>query len=199
MFEREKLSGNNFNDWFRQLKLVLRVKKKMYVIEQPLTAAPATDSEANVLAEWNALYDAYNEKSNKKSHKAKGKGKANGKGKDKPVYIPKPKNPKPAAKEHPSKDDTCHHCKEVGHWKRNCPIYFVELLKKKMQVGSASSSGKMTRKSFLHRSEKDYALESVTRILNMVLTKKVDKSPYELGYGKVPNLYYLKVEVVRRL
>ncbi|GJZ80009.1 hypothetical protein Tco_0644846 [Tanacetum coccineum] len=46
MFEREKLSGNNFNDWFHQLKLVLRVEKKMYVIEQPLPAAPAADSEA---------------------------------------------------------------------------------------------------------------------------------------------------------
>ncbi|GJT18973.1 putative reverse transcriptase domain-containing protein [Tanacetum coccineum] len=41
MFEREKLSGNNFNDWFRQLKLVLRVEKKMYVIEQPIPPAPA--------------------------------------------------------------------------------------------------------------------------------------------------------------
>ncbi|GKE75763.1 hypothetical protein Tco_1537804 [Tanacetum coccineum] len=46
MFEREKLSGNNFNDWFCQLKLVLRVEKKMYVNEQPLPAAPAADSEA---------------------------------------------------------------------------------------------------------------------------------------------------------
>ncbi|GJX70948.1 retrotransposon protein, putative, ty1-copia subclass [Tanacetum coccineum] len=58
------------------------------------------------------------QKSNKKSLKAKGKGKANGKGKDKQVYIPKPKNPKPSAKEHPAKDDTCHHYKEVGHVKR---------------------------------------------------------------------------------
>ncbi|GJU77076.1 retrotransposon protein, putative, ty1-copia subclass [Tanacetum coccineum] len=57
-------------------------------------------------------------KTNKKSLKAKGKGKANGKGKDKHGYISKPKNPKPTAKEHPSKDDACHHCKEVGHWKR---------------------------------------------------------------------------------
>ncbi|GJZ15459.1 retrotransposon protein, putative, ty1-copia subclass [Tanacetum coccineum] len=187
MFEREKLSGNNFNDWFRQLKLVLRVEKKMYVIEQPLPAAPAADSQAQVLSQWNAVYDAYNEvacqilssmtselhrqfensspyvmikdlksmfekqdlivglilngytkdftrcglpkkaetpqvmtikggkiqKANKKSLKAKGKGKANGKGKDKQVYIPKPKNPKPSAKEHPAKDDTCHHYKEV--------------------------------------------------------------------------------------
>ncbi|GJU44687.1 retrotransposon protein, putative, ty1-copia subclass [Tanacetum coccineum] len=34
---------------------------------------------------------------------------------------------------------------------------------------------------------------SATRILNMVPTKKVDKTPYELWYGKVPNLSYLKV------
>ncbi|GJX26151.1 retrotransposon protein, putative, ty1-copia subclass [Tanacetum coccineum] len=39
----------------------------------------------------------------------------------------------------------------------------------------------------------DYALECATRILNMVPTKKVDKTPYELWYGKVPNLSYLKV------
>ncbi|GJY16765.1 hypothetical protein Tco_0387187 [Tanacetum coccineum] len=53
------------------------------------------------------------QKSKKKSLKAKGKGKANGKGNNKQVYIPQPKNPKPSAKEHPAKDDTCHHCKEV--------------------------------------------------------------------------------------
>ncbi|GJQ97313.1 hypothetical protein Tco_0008452 [Tanacetum coccineum] len=58
---KEKLSGNNFNDWFRQLKLVLRVEKKMFVIEQPLPAAPAANFEAQVLLEWNAVYDAYNE------------------------------------------------------------------------------------------------------------------------------------------
>ncbi|GJT39395.1 arginine--tRNA ligase, chloroplastic/mitochondrial-like protein isoform X2 [Tanacetum coccineum] len=40
MFEKEKLSGNNFNDWFARLKLVLRVEKKMHVIEQPLPPAP---------------------------------------------------------------------------------------------------------------------------------------------------------------
>nr|GFB16853.1 zinc finger, CCHC-type [Tanacetum cinerariifolium] len=33
----------------------------MYVIEQPLPAAPAADSTTNVLAEWNAIYDPYNE------------------------------------------------------------------------------------------------------------------------------------------
>ncbi|GKD98486.1 hypothetical protein Tco_1382383 [Tanacetum coccineum] len=33
----------------------------MFVIEQPLPAAPAADSEAQVLAQWNAVYDTYNE------------------------------------------------------------------------------------------------------------------------------------------
>ncbi|GJT44214.1 putative reverse transcriptase domain-containing protein [Tanacetum coccineum] len=229
IFERAKLSGNNFNDWFRQLKLVLRVEKKMHVIEQPLPAAHAADSQAQfensspydmikelksmfenqagverfdliqtfhackqrrdlivglilngltkdfvgfvrnynmhnmgkTIGELHAMLIEYEkgllkkaetsqvmmikgggkiQKANKKSLKAKGKVKANGKGKDKQVYIPKPKNPKPSAKEHPAKDDTCHHYKEVGHCKRNCPAYLAELIKKKKQVGTASSS-----------------------------------------------------------
>ncbi|GKE98340.1 hypothetical protein Tco_0021691, partial [Tanacetum coccineum] len=199
---KEKLSGNNFNDWFRQLKLVLRVEKKMFVIEQPIPPALAADSAKicwqnrmqymmltmrwlvlcsgikgyveqveclgyvlpqdlsvglildgltsdfarfvrnynmhntrKTIGELHAMLIEYEkglpkkaetpqvmvirggkiQKTNKKSLKAKGKGKANGKGKDKQVYIPKPKNPKPIAKEHPAKDDTCHHCKEVGY------------------------------------------------------------------------------------
>ncbi|GJY52357.1 retrotransposon protein, putative, ty1-copia subclass [Tanacetum coccineum] len=293
MFEKEKLSGNNFNDWFARLKLVLRVEKKMHVIEQPLPPAPEAGAEPNIVAQWTALYDAHTEiaclmlgsmtpelhrqfemhypydmiqelrsmfekqagvekfdliqsfhackqeegksvadyvlkmkgyveqlerlgymlpqdisvglilngltkdfvgfvrnynmhnmgktigeihamlieyekglpkkaetpqvmmirggkiqKANKKSLNAKGQNKVKGKGKDKKVYIPKPKNPKPTAMERPTKDDACHHCKEVGHWKRNCLVYLVELLKKKKQVGSASSSGIFTIELF---------------------------------------------------
>ncbi|GJU12414.1 retrotransposon protein, putative, ty1-copia subclass [Tanacetum coccineum] len=249
MFEREKLSRNNFNEWLRRLKLVLRVKKKMFIIEQPIPPAHAADSKANVLTEWNAVYDAHNEvaclmlgsmtpelhrhfencspyemvhelkamfekqarvesvglilnglisdfvgfvrnynmhnmgktigelhamlikyekglpkkaetpqvmmiksskiqKANKKLCKAKGKGKANGKGKDKQVYIPKPKNSKPAAKEHPAKDDTCHHREEVGYWKMNYPVYLAKLLNKQKLVGTSSSSGIFTIELF---------------------------------------------------
>ncbi|GKA68944.1 hypothetical protein Tco_0775008 [Tanacetum coccineum] len=42
MFE---ISGNNFNDWFCQLKMVLRVERKLFVIEQPISLASPTDSE----------------------------------------------------------------------------------------------------------------------------------------------------------
>nr|GFD23370.1 retrotransposon protein, putative, Ty1-copia subclass [Tanacetum cinerariifolium] len=38
-----------------------------------------------------------------------------------------------------------------------------------------------------------FFLESAVRILNMVPTKNVDKTPYEIWHGKVPNLSYLNV------
>ncbi|GKB12202.1 hypothetical protein Tco_0846125 [Tanacetum coccineum] len=38
-----------------------------------------------------------------------------------------------------------------------------------------------------------HRVESAARILNMVSTKKVDKTTYELWYGKVPNLSYLMI------
>nr|GEU40155.1 zinc finger, CCHC-type [Tanacetum cinerariifolium] len=39
----------------------------------------------------------------------------------------------------------------------------------------------------------DYALETAARILNMVPTKKVDKTPYEIWHGQAPKLSYLKI------
>ncbi|GKA18765.1 hypothetical protein Tco_0698680 [Tanacetum coccineum] len=59
MFESEKLFGTNFNDWFHSLKMLLRVEKKMFVIEQSIPPAPAANSEAQVLAKWNVVYDAH--------------------------------------------------------------------------------------------------------------------------------------------
>ncbi|GJT08740.1 hypothetical protein Tco_0843202 [Tanacetum coccineum] len=59
MFESEKLSGSNFNDWFRSLKLVLRVDKKLYVIEQPIPPSHAAGSTHQAFVEWNIIYDAH--------------------------------------------------------------------------------------------------------------------------------------------
>ncbi|GJT30935.1 retrotransposon protein, putative, ty1-copia subclass [Tanacetum coccineum] len=39
----------------------------------------------------------------------------------------------------------------------------------------------------------DYALETAACILDMVPTKKVDKTPYEIWHGQAPKLSYLKV------
>ncbi|PWA51907.1 NB-ARC domains-containing protein [Artemisia annua] len=43
---------------------------------------------------------------------------------------PQPKknsNPPPVKKDNPKKDQGCHYCNVVGHWKRNCPLYLDEL------------------------------------------------------------------------
>nr|GEW34959.1 retrotransposon protein, putative, Ty1-copia subclass [Tanacetum cinerariifolium] len=51
----------------------------------------------------------------------------------------------------------------------------------------------MTSQTTPPKSFWDYALETAARILNMVPTKKVEKTPYEVWHGKVPKLSYLKV------
>nr|GEU38864.1 zinc finger, CCHC-type [Tanacetum cinerariifolium] len=210
----------------------------------------------------------------KKAHKAAKGNQGNGKAKIgyAPVpalpFSPKPKNPPTPKKNNPTKDAICHQCGEVGHWRRNCPIYLAKLMKKKKLSQGASASGIFTIELYsfpsiswvyntgygthmcittqgLRRSKKlkprvlslyevanqlektikslcsdcrdrrnrtlldmvrfmmsqttlpksfwDYALESAARILNMVLNKKVDKTPYEVWHGKASKLSYLKV------
>nr|GEX65299.1 zinc finger, CCHC-type [Tanacetum cinerariifolium] len=63
--------------------------------------------------------------------------------KHKPSYAPKSKNPLPPKKDNPAKDTICYQYGEVGHWRRNSPIYLAELLKKKISQG-ASTSGIFT-------------------------------------------------------
>ncbi|GJZ63978.1 RNA-directed DNA polymerase, eukaryota, reverse transcriptase zinc-binding domain protein [Tanacetum coccineum] len=238
MSERENLSGNNFNDWFRQLKLVLRVEKKMFVIEQPLPAAPAADSEAQVLSQWNAVYDAYNEVAclilgsmTPEIHRQF---------KNSAPYdmIKELKSmfEKQARVERFDLIHTFYACKQedgklVTEYVLKMKGYLEQLerlgyvLPQDLSVGlifnglisdfagfltppyTPQHNGVSERRNrtlldmvrsmmnltTLPLSFWDYALESATRILNMVPTKKVDKTPYELWYGKVPNLSYLKV------
>ncbi|GJX64439.1 zinc finger, CCHC-type containing protein [Tanacetum coccineum] len=86
---------------------------------------------------------------NKKPSKAAKGVQRKGKGKKayanaKPSYAPKPKNLPPPKKDNPVKDAIYHHCGEVGHWRRNCPTYLTELLKKKQLAQRASTSGIFT-------------------------------------------------------
>nr|GEX18962.1 hypothetical protein [Tanacetum cinerariifolium] len=87
-------------------------------------------------SEFQAFVQNYNMQSMEKTisgrvQKYKPQGKAKGKGKGKGPqnsYPTKPKKPS-------EKDGQCHHCKEEGHWKRNCPVYLAELMKKKKKIG----------------------------------------------------------------
>ncbi|GJV29092.1 retrotransposon protein, putative, ty1-copia subclass [Tanacetum coccineum] len=51
----------------------------------------------------------------------------------------------------------------------------------------------MMSQTTLPKSLWDYSLESAACILNMVSTKKVEKTPYEVWHGQAPKLSYLKV------
>nr|GFA00772.1 zinc finger, CCHC-type [Tanacetum cinerariifolium] len=61
-----------------------------------------------------------------------------GNGKIKQAYAPKPKIPPPPKRKNPAKDSICYECGEVGHWKRNCPPYLAELMKKKKNAASGA-------------------------------------------------------------
>nr|GFA44932.1 zinc finger, CCHC-type [Tanacetum cinerariifolium] len=79
-------------------------------------------------------------KGNNKHKKPKSQSAARGqnqeKGKNKVTYAPKPKIlPLPKRKDL-VKNLICHECGEAGHWKRNCPQYLAELLKKKKNTAS---------------------------------------------------------------
>ncbi|GJY32064.1 zinc finger, CCHC-type containing protein [Tanacetum coccineum] len=86
-----------------------------------------------------AIREGKIQKDQRKLQRAKGKDK----GKNKLAYAPKPKIPPPPKRDNTVKDSICHHYKEVGHWRRNCPSYQAELEKRK-EASMASTSGIFT-------------------------------------------------------
>ncbi|GJS66434.1 retrotransposon protein, putative, ty1-copia subclass [Tanacetum coccineum] len=84
-----------------------------------------------------------------KPHKAAKGGQGKGKSKmgyapNNAPFAPKPKTPPPPKKDNPAKDVICHQCGKIGHWRRNCPVYLAELMKKKKLSQGASTSGIFT-------------------------------------------------------
>ncbi|GKB78378.1 zinc finger, CCHC-type containing protein, partial [Tanacetum coccineum] len=242
-FEKQKLTGPNFIDWYRQLHLVLSTEDKENYLEHPIPEAPVAppgqqvppaaaaahvawvkgQKEVAVLIlltmdleiQWNlahlGAYDMLQElkamfskqveqellhfvqnynmhgmgktvnelhamlklheetlpkkdanhalhairagrvqknQKNKKPHKA-AKGGQGKKGKigyasNNVSFAPKTKTSPPPKKENPVNDAIFHQCGKVGHWRRNCPVYLIELMKKKKLSQGASTSGIIT-------------------------------------------------------
>nr|GFB06816.1 hypothetical protein [Tanacetum cinerariifolium] len=44
-FEKQKLTGPNFIDWYRQLRIVLLIEDKLNYLEQPISPAPVAPEE----------------------------------------------------------------------------------------------------------------------------------------------------------
>nr|GEU52472.1 retrotransposon protein, putative, Ty1-copia subclass [Tanacetum cinerariifolium] len=76
-------------------------------------------------------------------------------------FAPKPKTPLPPKKDNPAKDSICHQCGEVGHWRRNRPVYLAELMKKKKLSQGASTSGSTGNKKRIEKLQHDGLLNSI--------------------------------------
>ncbi|GJV60935.1 retrotransposon protein, putative, ty1-copia subclass [Tanacetum coccineum] len=132
------------------LRIVLRSEGKLAHLEQPLIPPPYPVASQAARDAFEALYDAQ-----KRWHvlclviageeRAKGKGK----GKKKLAYVPKAKIISPPKRDNLEKDYICHHCKEVGHWRRNFSSYHAEL-KKRKNASMASTSGIFTIKLYAY-------------------------------------------------
>ncbi|GJY96955.1 retrotransposon protein, putative, ty1-copia subclass [Tanacetum coccineum] len=173
-FEKQKLTGPNFIDWYRQLRIVLSIEDKLNYLDAALPPALSKEIELKTLfaqqAEQELLHttrdfhsckqeEGQSDSSNvyfpiKQQPQLAARGQNQGKGKNKLAYAPKPKIPPPPKRENPAKDSICHECGETGHWKRNCPQYLAELLKRKNTASGASGSGIFTIElnTFLNRS-----------------------------------------------
>ena len=58
VLEKDKLTGTNFLDWFRNLRIVLKQERKLYVLDEPLSEEPAQNSPR---AEKNAYEKHHND------------------------------------------------------------------------------------------------------------------------------------------
>nr|GEY19719.1 PTI1-like tyrosine-protein kinase At3g15890 [Tanacetum cinerariifolium] len=137
-FEKQKLTGPNLIDCMGKTVNELHAMLKLHEETLP-------KKDANPVLHAIRVGRAQKNQKNK-SNKA-GKG-SHGKGKDKmsnasnnTSFASKPKTPPPPKKDNPAKDAICHQCGEVGHWRRNCPMYLAELMKKKKLSQGASTSG----------------------------------------------------------
>ncbi|GJU60227.1 hypothetical protein Tco_1237993 [Tanacetum coccineum] len=58
-FEKQKLTGPNFIDWYRQLRIVLSIDDKLNYLEQPLPPAPVAPAGQQVAPEILAAHTAW--------------------------------------------------------------------------------------------------------------------------------------------
>ncbi|GJR33601.1 copia protein [Tanacetum coccineum] len=133
MFKREKLSGSNFNDWFRSLKLVLRVEKKMLSLNNlfPLNLLPIPPLKF-LRTRMRSLNPCLRNKLELRGYVEQW---------ERLGYV----LPQDLSVGLILKGLTSDFAGSVGHWKRNCPVYLAELKKKKKKVCTTSSSVVMVK------------------------------------------------------
>ena len=58
VLEKEKLNGNNYTDWIRNLRIILRAEKKEEVLDTPLPEEPTENAPTAERAAYRRACDA---------------------------------------------------------------------------------------------------------------------------------------------
>nr|GEZ14382.1 hypothetical protein [Tanacetum cinerariifolium] len=74
LFEKQKLIGPNFIDWYRQLRIVLSIEDKLNYLEQPIPHVPVAHAGQQVAPEILAAHTAWEEGQSVSSYVLKMKG-----------------------------------------------------------------------------------------------------------------------------
>ena len=61
MIDRDKLTGSNFNDWYRSLRIILRMAKRYDYLGEPLPTAPAENASQAEKDAYNIEYEKHND------------------------------------------------------------------------------------------------------------------------------------------
>ncbi|GKA82846.1 retrotransposon protein, putative, ty1-copia subclass [Tanacetum coccineum] len=139
----------------------------------------------------------YGREGSRRTRNRKGQ-KGKGKGKNKLAHAPKPKISPPPKRDNLKKDSICHHYKEVGHWRRNCPSYHAEL-KKRKNASVTSTLGIFTIELYAFPNKTwVYDMGCGTRICNtsegLIKTRKLKHGALSLYIG---NGMRVAIEAIR--
>nr|GEW43614.1 hypothetical protein [Tanacetum cinerariifolium] len=134
-FEKQKLTGPNFIDWYRQLKIALSIEDKLNYLEEPIPLAPEIAGLMLITMEPDIQRNLETLHAHEMLLELK------------TLFAQQAEQKLLQTTEDLAKDSIYHECGETGHWKRNCPQYLAELLKKKKNAtsGAGGSDGFINR------------------------------------------------------
>nr|GEV76505.1 zinc finger, CCHC-type [Tanacetum cinerariifolium] len=154
-FEKQKLTGHNFIDWYRQLRIVLSIEDKLNYLEQPIPPASVAPAEQELLQTTRDFHSCrQKERQSVSSYVLKMKGYIDnlermghpvtlGLGTVNELHAMLKLHEQTLPKSNAPPLHAIRAGKvQKGHWKRNCPQYLAELMKKKKNATSgAGGSG----------------------------------------------------------
>nr|GEW79953.1 retrotransposon protein, putative, Ty1-copia subclass [Tanacetum cinerariifolium] len=133
-FEKQKLTGPNFIDWYRQLRIVLSIEDKLHHLEQPIPPVPEAPEGQQVAPEVLEAYYAWIKRDSWPHAHDMGNtvNELHAMLKLHEQTLTLPKSNAPAL------HDIQAGKVQKGHWKRNYPRYLAELMKKKKNTASGA-------------------------------------------------------------